>query len=202
MPVYSLLLRERVRERGRTRQPAQPNFITARVFATVWTLTFPEQPKAPARDALYPKVQAKCVGYYDNPPLNPAWKLLVPATTFDTTLPTPTIITPSRTPLTNTGSGLNPVIIQPGRKGITGAFVPGVAPQQIFNTQYSIHGFTVLAEQANAAAIYFGYGPTVTIGNGFKLIPGAAYTFDLDDASDVWFIAANATDKLYFDITT
>lgn len=201
MPTLILYNRQRERVRARPRQEAKGNFITARIFAQWYTLTLPETPKHYIKNVEYKFPYPKAIGYFDNPPQKPAWVPLAGGGSSAQMYYPPQHVEPPRATIPNPPSGSTISQSLRGRPGLTGAFVPGVVPKQINATKLPCLSFDILAAAGNAAAIWYGYNPHVSIGNGFPLIPGSAKELDIGDVSQVWFIAANATDIVYFDYT-
>jgi len=166
----------------------------------VWTLEFTATPAHYVKSKLYKFPSSKAIGYYDNPPPNPAWKLLVAQSPYQQVAYDPTALTPPQV----LPWGLPPkapiagVIDIPFTAGDANVFIPGIVPKQIFPTTFKIRRVTLLAEAANAARVWLGYRNTVAIGAGFPLAPSAARDEDISDLSDIWLVAANATDKVYF----
>jgi hypothetical protein len=201
MPTYQILNRQRVRARARGRPDAPGNFITALLYATVWYLQFSETKAHYIKSVLYKFPSTKAIGYYDNPPPSPAWKLLVAQSSYQQAVYDPTAQAPPRSTISNVPQGANPSYPVRGRPGMTGIFIPGIVPKQLLNTKLAVLSFDVLALQANALNIWYGYSPNVAKDNGFKLIPGSGKELDIGDLSQVWFVGENATDGFCFDYT-
>jgi len=201
MPTLALYERQRARVRARPRQEAKGNFITARVFAQWYSLTFPETPKHYVKNIEAPKVYSKAIGYYDNPPIKPPWVPLASGGSGAQLYYPPSPQTPPRSTIPNPPQGSTLSQSLRGRPGLTGAFAPGIVARQLNATKLPCLSFDILARSTNAASIWYGYNPHVTIDNGFPLAPGAGKELDIGDISQVWFVAANATDIVYFDYT-
>lgn len=188
--------RERVRDRPRPNAPG--NFITKQDAATVFTLTYPKTEKNYIASKLYPKVESKALGYYDDPAPNPPWVPLGPAAQPQKINYPPGVQDPIRQPPDNVPPGVNPVIPISARPGSQGVYVPGVNPSQLFPTTLKVRRVTIIADSANALTIWIGYNPTIAPDIAFPLAPGAARDMDVDDASYIWLVGENATDQVFF----
>jgi len=198
--MATLILYERQRERIRARpRPNAPgNFITKQDAATVYTLTMPATPKHYIKSILYPKVESKAIGYFDNPAPIPPWVHLGPAAQPQRIDYPPGHQDPVRQPPDGIPPGVNPVIPLSGRAGSQGSFVPGVNPRQLFPTTLKCRRVTILADTANALDVWVGYSNAIRPDLAFPLIPGAARDMDVDDASWIWLVGENATDQIFF----
>jgi hypothetical protein len=72
----------------------------------------------------------------------------------------------------------------------------GAVPQQIQNTTFPIRSILIVADDENAGDIWIGYKPTVSVGNGQKLLAGAGVGLSIDDLSSIYLIASSAGDKV------
>lgn len=198
MAKYIVLERQRERTRGRARIDGQGNFISAQVYATVYTLTFNASKALYDLSKLAPPTYSKAWNYIDNPPPNPAWKALGPAANPQFTDYPAAAQVPPRQPPANVPQGVTPVLPMSGRPGGQGVIVPGTTTRPVFATTLKVRRVTVLADSANAASIWTGYGPGFAAGNSFPLTPGAARDYDIDDASQLYLLGENSTDFVYF----
>lgn len=198
MANYILLERSRERVRGRARADGQGNFITAKVYATVYTLTFSASKALYDLSKLATPVYSKAWNYIDNPPPSPAWKALGPiANPQYADYPAGAQVPPRQTPA-NVPQGVTPVLPMSGRPGGQGVIVPGTSTRQLFSTTLKARRITVLADSANSGSIWCGYSPGFAVGNAFPLTAGAARDFDIDDLSQLYLLGENTTDSAYF----
>jgi len=198
MPTYILLERSRERTRGRSTPNSPGNFITKQDAATVFTLTYPPTPKHYIKSILYPKVESKALGYFDNPAPVPPWVPLGPVAIPQKTDYPAAHQDPARQPPAGIPPGVNPVIPLSPRPGSQGVFVPGLTPVQLFDTTLKCRRVTLLAASTNALTIWAGYSPSIASGLAFPLAPGASRDMDIDDASYIWMVGENATDQVFF----
>lgn len=198
MPTYQLLERSRERTRGRARPDGQGNYITAKVYATVYSLTFSASKAIYSFSELAKPTYTKAWNYIDNPAPKPAWVPVGPVAQPQREDYPAGAQVPPRQPPANVPSGVTPVLPMSGRPGGQGVLIVGTTPKQIFATTLKVRRVTVLAPSTNALNIWTGYSPQASAGNAFPLVPGAARDYDIDDASQLWFIGENATDLIYF----
>lgn len=200
MPTLAIYNRQRVRERARPRRNAPGNFVTIRIFNNVYSLTFRETPAHYIKFKPYEFPYTKAFGYVDNPPLDPP---LVPVGTVvnpekvdyvPAVTPAPPVLPEGVAPGTTPGA----VIEIPPQAGAAGKIIPGILPKQIFNTARPIRSIRVKAADGNAANIWWGYDPSISIDNAVPIIPGSGDVIIVSDASALWFVAENATDKFYY----
>jgi len=198
MANYILLNRDRARQRARARPNAPGNFVTASMFAQWYSITFPKSEKDFIHSILAKPVFSKAIGYYDNPPPKWPWVPLASSGNPQQAAYPSQHIEPPRPSTPGAPGNPAPVITIGGRPGMAGVFVPGTNPRQINRTTLVIKRITVLADPANANSIWTGYTNTIQPDLVFPLTPGAARDYDMDDLSELWLVAENATDQVFY----
>jgi hypothetical protein len=192
MPTYKQYDRERVRERFKAKLPHVGNFVTVTKGGYLLAYDFGVTEAHYKTMEKYPTPYSHPIGYIFPPPDVPAPRVIGTVVREEETITTPEIVVP-------------PAILPPEARtrtvytaDMTGVLVPGTTPVQIMATEYPIAQVLVLADSANTGNIWISYRVPAAVGACFPLAPGAARLFTIDDLSDLWFVAENSTDKVYY----
>lgn len=196
MPTYALLERQRVRERSRARPNTPGNYITSQKYAQWYSLTFDKTDKHYQASALIKDVYQAAIGYYNAPTPKPPWVPLEKLSSYQNYTVVTTPVEPPRVPPSNIPPGVNPVLPISAQPGSQGTVIIAAAPQQLYPTKLAIRRVTILALSGNAGDITTGYDQTIASGRGFRLTPGAARDYDIDDLSQLWLVSTNGTDQI------
>lgn len=200
MPTLAIYNRQRVRDRARPRRNAPGNYVTIRIYAHVYSITFNETPAHYIKYKLYEFPYTKAFGYVDNPPPSPP---LVPVGTVvdpqfvnyaSPVTPAPVVVPDGVDP----GTKPSPIIELPPQSGSAGKLVPGTSPKQIFGTKTPIRSIRIKAFDGNAGNIWWGYDPSIKVDECVPILPGSGDVIIVADAAALWFVAENATDKFYY----
>lgn len=195
MPISIMSSRRRQLKIARPRQPSQPWFVTLRIYATVYRLDYPAHPETPTFFVPYSSPYPKAFGYVDRPPPTYPLKPIGPVVSLATVPVIPTPPPPPPPPPIPAGRGpLGP----PFLPGDAFVFVPGILPSRIVTAKFEIAQLTILADLANAFPIWVKYARDVGVNSGFPLLPGAARDCNINDLSMIWFLAQNATDRVFY----
>jgi hypothetical protein len=192
LPTYKLYDRERVRERFKARLPHAGNFVTVTRGGYLLAYDFGVTEAHYKIFEKYPTPYSHPIGYVFPPPDVPAPVVIGTVVREEETVVTPTIIVP-------------PPIVPPEARtrtvftaDMTGVLTPGTTPTQIMTTEYPIAQVLILADSSNTANIWISYRTPAAPGACFPLAPGSAKLFTIDDLSDLYLVAENSSDKVYY----
>jgi hypothetical protein len=192
--------RKRRRQIARIRQDSKGNYITIIISKTGYYVEFPPSPEHYRHYKLYPYAHPTPIGYIFEPPPKYPLKPLFAVSTLET-IPTgeiakpPTVETPTGIPPETAVIPTAPAV---STKQITGNLTPGTTPKTPFNFTMKVKRLTILAATTNTGTIWIGTTSAVWAGGGFPLIPGAAVDFGAIDMANIYIIAENTTDKVYY----
>lgn len=110
------------------------------------------------------------------------------------------VVTPNVLPQT-TPAGAQLTAQTANKPGQTFSKTVGTSAIQLFGTTLPTRGVTILNDPDNAGDIWVGYDSQVLVNNGFRLIPGAAKDFNIDDVSAIWLVASVAAQIVHVEYT-
>jgi hypothetical protein len=222
MPTFSLLSRERVRERERARPVGTGSEIVQQQYNSILIILMNPTPQAYTHSRAYTLFFPHAVGTYDAPavpfPFIRKIKETRPeeANYMPVGAPQPVlafveavlgkwafsgaVVFPMITFSPFVPSNSQNVISYPAPATAGGAdvFYPTTNPSRIYDHTLPIRRVTILAASDNVGNIWVGYSPTLVKGRAFPLEPGAARDFDIDDLSKLYMVAENNLDKVYY----
>lgn len=89
--------------------------------------------------------------------------------------------------------------IVPGGIGATGQLTVGTTSVQITHDLPDLYtGLEVRTDEDNEGVIYIGFGESVTSSTGYPLYAKEAQSLPLASVEHLWFIASQASQKLYW----
>ncbi|MEM2261226.1 MAG: hypothetical protein QXK24_02115 [Ignisphaera sp.] len=192
MPLYKRYRRERGITRDRYRFPHSGAFVTVTKGSFIYAYDFPPTEPHYAKEETYTHPYPHPYGYIFPPPPTPTPRVIGTVVMEETFVPTSEIITPP--PIVPTEQKTRTIFTA----GTIGSLTPGTTSVPLSSTEYPIAQVLILADSANSGKIWINYKAPAVVGASFPLDAGAAKLFTIDDLSDIWVVAENDTDKLYY----